>query len=153
MNVFQGNIFSYSLLFIDFDNNIAISEVCPHSTDRMCTVRGQPNVVSECIMKILEVLESVPPRGPTCDYDPSCFDPSYEYGGYASGARFAGGGRGGGRGGDRGGRGGRGRGGGDRGGRGGRGGGGRGGGYGGGNQGGYGGDGGYGGVSSIALKL
>merc|ERR1719454_324680 len=45
-------------------------EVCPHSTDRMCTVKGQPDVVRSCLVKILNVLETVPPRGPTQDYDP-----------------------------------------------------------------------------------
>jgi hypothetical protein len=81
----------------------------------MCTIRGQPDCVAACIGKILEVLESVPPKGTEKIYDPDNFDPTYDYGGYAMQGRG-----GGGRGGDRGGRGGGGRGrGGDRGGRGG----------------------------------
>ena len=71
----------------------------------MCTVRGQPANVSECLVKILEVLDSVPPKGPENNYDPNYFDTSYDYGGYGFQKQggFGGGGRGG-RGGGRGGR-------------------------------------------------
>ena len=60
-------------------------EVAPSSTDRMVTIRGQPDVIRACIVDILHTLSTVPPRGPTNEYDPDCYDASYDYGGYANG--------------------------------------------------------------------
>ena len=53
----------------------------------MCTVRGQPKEISETFVKILEVLDSVPPKGPQNDYDPNYFDTSYDYGGFGGTGR------------------------------------------------------------------
>ena len=54
-----------------------------------------------CTMQVQQdkVLDTVPPRGPTHEYDPECYDPTYDYGGYANGGGGFGGrgGRGGGR--------------------------------------------------------
>ena len=133
---------------------IKVDQDClPYSTDRAVLVCGTPEVISSCIVLILELLEVTPPKGPIQNYDPSNSFEDDGYGGgfddYGGGGRFGGGGgfnmgRGGRGGGDFGGRGGGGyggrgggfggrggRGGGDRGGRGGRGGFGRGGGGGG----------------------
>nr|XP_026693772.1 heterogeneous nuclear ribonucleoprotein K isoform X2 [Ciona intestinalis] len=84
--------------------NIKVNqECCPESTDRVCQVRGTADVVVKCVARILEHLQQAPPKGPIKNYDPNCFDDSYDYGGYANERGMDGP-----RGGRRGGRGGRG---------------------------------------------
>ncbi|XP_078490318.1 heterogeneous nuclear ribonucleoprotein K isoform X2 [Ciona intestinalis] len=84
--------------------NIKVNqECCPESTDRVCQVRGTADVVVKCVARILEHLQQAPPKGPIKNYDPNCFDDSYDYGGYANERGMEGP-----RGGRRGGRGGRG---------------------------------------------
>ncbi|XP_039273146.1 heterogeneous nuclear ribonucleoprotein K-like [Styela clava] len=46
-------------------------ECCPNSTDRVCQVSGKPDVVSDCIKLILDLLENAPPKGPIQKYDPA----------------------------------------------------------------------------------
>ena len=126
---------------------IKVDQDClPFSTDRTVLVCGTPEVISKCIVLILELLEVTPPKGPIQNYDPANayqednfggggggFDDydGGQFGGGSGGFNMGRGGRGGGFGGGRGGRGGGGfggrGGGGFGGGRGGRGGGGRGG--------------------------
>ncbi|XP_076812367.1 heterogeneous nuclear ribonucleoprotein K-like [Clavelina lepadiformis] len=46
-------------------------ECCPQSTDRICIVSGSPEVISSCVVLILELLEVTPPKGPIQNFDPS----------------------------------------------------------------------------------
>lgn len=96
---------------------IKVDQDClPFSTDRAVMVSGTPDVISSCIVLILELLEVTPPKGPIQNFDPT--NAGYEDDGYGDmgyddfgGGRFGGGGGGfnmgrGGGGGGRGGRGG-----------------------------------------------
>nr|CAB3253787.1 heterogeneous nuclear ribonucleoprotein K-like [Phallusia mammillata] len=77
-------------------------ERCPGSTDRLCMVSGQPDVISKCVVLILELLQDIPPKGPVQNFDPSMCSEDYDsadgfgMGGFGQGG---GGGGGGGRGG------------------------------------------------------
>nr|CAB3253799.1 heterogeneous nuclear ribonucleoprotein K-like [Phallusia mammillata] len=65
--------------------NIKVNqECCPESTDRICQIRGNVDVVVKCAHDIIEMLRTAPPKGPTFPYDPNFWDDSYEYGGYNS---------------------------------------------------------------------
>lgn len=89
------------------------------STDRICQVSGSHDVIAECVKLIMELLETIPPKGPVYNYDPSedmgFGGPGMDDFGYGGGFGFGGGDFGYGApprgGGFRGGRGGRGRGG------------------------------------------
>ena len=103
---------------------IKVDQDClPYSTDRAVMVSGSAEVISSCIVLILELLDITPPKGPIQNYDPA--NGAYDDDGYGGGFDgYGGGGFGGGfnmgrGGGGRGGYGGRGRGGGGFGGRGG----------------------------------
>ena len=83
-------------------------ECCPNSTDRICMVSGSPEVISSCVVLILELLDVTPPKGQVHNYDPAenmyGGGNGYDDDGYGDygGGRFGGGfnmGRGGGRGG------------------------------------------------------
>ena len=49
-------------------------ECCPNSTDRIVTITGTPEVVSSCVVNILEILEITPPTGPVHNFDPAMSD-------------------------------------------------------------------------------
>ena len=72
-------------------------ERCPNSTDRICMVSGPPDVVSSCVVNILELLDDTPPKGPIHNYNPANHrytDSRYgssDYDGYRS-RRYDGGG-------------------------------------------------------------
>jgi len=81
-------------------------ECCPLSYDRIVNIKGTIPVAVDCVMKIFEVLESAPVKGPEKKYDPQNYDEYSvsEYGGYEfSGKGMGGRNRGGGGGGSRGG--------------------------------------------------
>lgn len=74
------------------------------STDRIVIVSGSHDVISSCIVMIMELLESIPPKGPIEEYDPQ-LEADYGYddyygddygfgGGYGYGGGFGGGFRG-----------------------------------------------------------
>ena len=72
-------------------------ECCPNSTDRIVTISGSPEVVSSCVVKILEILEITPPTGPVHNFDPAMSDfGEEEYDEYDNfgGGRYGGGGGG-----------------------------------------------------------
>lgn len=46
-------------------------ERCPNSTDRICMVSGSPDIVSSCVVNILELLGETPPKGPIHNYNPA----------------------------------------------------------------------------------
>lgn len=57
-------------------------ECCPQSTERVAAIMGRPETVVKCISMIYDILEKVPPKGSEQRYDPNCFDPTYDYGGF-----------------------------------------------------------------------
>lgn len=64
-------------------------EYCPNSTDRVCQISGKPEVVSECLKLILDLIEKAPPKGPVIKYDPgNCGDGSF--GNFGPGPGFGG---------------------------------------------------------------
>ena len=79
---------------------IKVDQDClPFSTDRAVMVSGTPDVISSCIVLILELLEVTPPKGPIQNFDPT--NAGYEDDGYGDmgydnygGGRFGGGGGG-----------------------------------------------------------
>lgn len=51
---------------------IKLHENClPNSTDRTCEVSGSPDVISKCVVSILDMLQDVPVKGAITNYDPS----------------------------------------------------------------------------------
>jgi len=65
-------------------------ECAPNSTDRICVIIGVPDVISECVVLIMELLVNTPPKGPVQNFDPA-FDPSFSGGGMNEGFGFKGG--------------------------------------------------------------
>lgn len=57
-------------------------ECCPNSTERVAAIMGKPETVVKCISMIYDILEKVSPKGSEQRYDPNCFDPTYDYGGF-----------------------------------------------------------------------
>lgn len=57
-------------------------ECCPNSTERVAAIMGRPETVVKCISMIYDILDKVPPKGSEQRYDPNCFDPNYDYGGF-----------------------------------------------------------------------
>lgn len=87
-------------------------ECAPNSTDRICVISGSPDIISQCVVLIMELLATTPPKGPVQNFDPAYDSPSGMGDGFGfRGGNFGGmdnfgGGRSGGRGGSRGGMGG-----------------------------------------------
>lgn len=81
------------------------SNCCPESTDRVVQINGRPEVATDCVKEVIElILAQAPIKGPDTQYDPNNYDDYYaeEYGGYGAGVGRGGGGGGGGMRGDQG---------------------------------------------------
>jgi len=46
-------------------------ECAPNSTDRICVISGTPDIISRCVVLIMDLLMSTPPKGPIQNYDPA----------------------------------------------------------------------------------
>lgn len=46
-------------------------ECAPNSTDRICIISGTPDVISQCVVFIMELLGTTPPKGPVQNFDPA----------------------------------------------------------------------------------
>ena len=46
-------------------------ECAGQSTDRICQVSGSHSVIADCVKLIMELLETIPPKGPVYNYDPN----------------------------------------------------------------------------------
>lgn len=79
----------------DFGVEVKVyASCCPMSTDRIVRVMGAVKKVVKCLIYIVEMLRTWPPKGYNNPYDPLNYDPNVvrEYGGYADeGGRFGGG--------------------------------------------------------------
>jgi len=67
--------------------NIKVYSQCaPQSTERVVQITGKPEVVSNCVFVIHDLLQSAPPKGFSSPYDPHNYDEFYapEYGGFTS---------------------------------------------------------------------
>jgi len=62
-------------------------ECAPNSTDRICVVSGSPDIISQCVVLIMELLVTTPPKGPVQNFDPAFDSP----GGMSDGFGFRGG--------------------------------------------------------------
>ncbi|XP_002128022.2 heterogeneous nuclear ribonucleoprotein K [Ciona intestinalis] len=70
-------------------------DCCPNSSDRVCMVAGSAEIISSCVVLILELLETIPPKGPIQNFDPGFgFDNDFD-GGFGGGGFGMGGFRGG----------------------------------------------------------
>jgi len=72
---------------------IKVEQDClPGSTDRVVMVSGTPEIISSCIVLILEMLQEIPPKGAVQKYDPA-MDGTFDDGYDDDWDRFGGGGR------------------------------------------------------------
>lgn len=80
----------------DFGVEVKVyASCCPMSTDRIVRVTGAAKKVVKCLIYIIEMLRTWPPKGFNSPYDPLNYDPDVvrEYGGYIDeSGRFGGGG-------------------------------------------------------------
>jgi heterogeneous nuclear ribonucleoprotein K len=70
--------------------NIKIyGENCPHSTDRVLQIAGDPDTIVRCVQKCLSLLKSATPRGNAQPYDSNNYDEFYanDYGGWGDPSR------------------------------------------------------------------